>query len=131
MGVSIARGVSAEIPRKVVGMTIDGGGSAITTGTKGYITVPYNARIRSWHLLANTSGSAVVDVWKTSYPGIPDSSNSITGTDQPTLNSEQEARNLQISNWSDVTINAEDVLGFSLDSVDGVLTSLTLILQVE
>jgi hypothetical protein len=128
--VSIARGVSAEIPRRVIGMTIDGGGTAITTGTKGYITVPYKAKIVEWSLLANTAGSAVVDVWKTTYPNIPVSGNSITGTDKPTLSSAQLNRNLQITNWSDVTINQDDVLGFSLDSVDGVLTSLTLLLQV-
>ena len=131
MSVSIARGVSAEIPPKVIGITIEGKGFAITTGTKGFIIVPYNARIRSWSLFANTSGSAIIDIWKAGYPNIPTVSNSITGTDKPILNNQRENHNLLISDWVDSNINAEDTIGFNIDSVDGLLTNLTLILRVD
>jgi hypothetical protein len=131
MGISIARGVSAEIPRRVIGITIDGGTSAITTGDKGYIIVPYEGKIKSWNIQANTTGSAVIDVWKTSYPTIPSVSESITGSDKPTLSSAQLNRNLDITAWTDLTVKAEDIVGFNLDSVDGIITSLTLTLQVE
>ena len=47
--------------------TIDGGGSAITTGVKAYATIPYDCIIKSWTLIADTSGSIVIDVWKDTY----------------------------------------------------------------
>ena len=131
MGISIARGVSAEIPRRVIGITIDGGTSAIAAGNKGYIIIPYEGKIKSWNIHADTSGSAVIDVWKSTYPNIPSVSESITGSDKPTLSSAQLNRNLDITAWLDLTVKAEDIIGFNLDSVDGVIKHLTLTLQVE
>jgi hypothetical protein len=49
------------------GITIDGAGSAITTGAKGWIQIPYNATITSWYLFGDQTGSIVIDVWKNTY----------------------------------------------------------------
>jgi len=46
---------------------IDGGGSAITTGVKGYLQMPFNGVLSpsaSAHVLADRSGSITVDIWK-------------------------------------------------------------------
>lgn len=54
-----------------IAAVIDGGGSVITTGTKGMIPVDFPCVIESATLLAEQSGSIVVDVWKTTYAGAP------------------------------------------------------------
>ena len=98
-------------------MTIDGGGSAITTGVKGYISVPFNGTITGWTLIADQSGSIVVDVWKTNFAGAPPTvANTITGTEKPTLSSAQKAENLSLSTWS-TSVSVGDIIGFNVDSV--------------
>ncbi|GAI94589.1 unnamed protein product [marine sediment metagenome] len=50
---------------------IDGGGSAITTGQKGHLEIPFACTITGWTILADQSGSIVVDVWKDTYAAFP------------------------------------------------------------
>jgi hypothetical protein len=45
-----------------IGITINGGGSVITTGVKGFIYIPYACTINSVTLLASQSGSCVIDI---------------------------------------------------------------------
>ena len=49
---------------------IDGGGSAITTGQKGFFLVPAGL-ILEVRLLADATGSIVVDLWKETYASAP------------------------------------------------------------
>src|SRR5262249_22209009 len=44
--------------------TIDGGGSAVTTGAKGQISIPFACTVTGWVITSDASGSAVVDVLK-------------------------------------------------------------------
>lgn len=97
------------------GITIDGGGSAITTGNKGYLTIPYGGTITGWKMISDQSGSCVVDVWKTANT-IPTSSNTITGTEKPTLSSQQISSDLSLSTWTS-SVSAGDVFAFYVDSV--------------
>jgi len=43
---------------------IDGGASAITTGEKGHLEIPFACTIQQVTMLADQSGSIVVDIWK-------------------------------------------------------------------
>ena len=100
-----------------VGLTIDGGGSVITTGVKGYVVVPYGATITGWYLIGTPSGSLVIDVWKASG-AIPTVANTIAGTEKPTLSSAQLANDTDLSSWTP-GITAGDVIGFNVDSCSG------------
>lgn len=112
-----------------VGITIDGGGSAITTGLKGYIEVPYNGTIKGWTALADVSGSAVVDVWKAAYANYPPTvSNTIAGSEKPTVSAAIKGQDLALSTWS-VTVTAGDIIAFSVDSAS-TITKLSISLQV-
>lgn len=102
---------------------IDGGGSAITTGSKGSLSIPAAYTITGWTLVADASGSAVVDVKKSTYSGFPTTS-SICGADKPTLSSVQKNQNLSVSAWT-TAVTAGDVLEFNVDSATTV-TRLTL-----
>lgn len=114
-GTSGSSGVNG-ITTGVFGITIDGGGSVITTGVKGYLVVPYNASIQSWSVVSDVSGSIVVDVWKRASYAIPTNNTySIAGTEKPTLTSQQINTDLSLSTWT-TDLNTGDVIAFNVDS---------------
>lgn len=123
--------VSDEANSKIdsVGITLDGGGSAITTGTKGYIEVPYNATINRVTMLADQSGSCVVDVWKDTYANYPPTvADTITASAKPTITTAIKSQDSTLTGWT-TSITAGDVLGFNVDSCS-TITRLHLILKV-
>jgi hypothetical protein len=73
--VDIASGVS----KGMIGLTVDGGGSVLTTGSKGFVYVPYNCSISSWVVVADQAGSVVVDVKRSSYSGFPTTASIVGG----------------------------------------------------
>jgi len=108
-------GSSGVTPRRVVGVTFDGQGSTPTVGSVGYAVVPFSGTIDQWHIVANASGSAVVDVWKAAGT-IPINANTIAGSEKPTLSAAQIASDTALSSWT-TAVTAGDVFGFELESV--------------
>lgn len=102
-------------PRRVVGATFDGQGSTPTVGTVGYAVVPFTGTIDQWYIVSDSSGSAVVDVWKAAG-SIPINANSIAGSEKPTLSAAQLASDTTLSSWT-TAVTAGDVFGFELESV--------------
>lgn len=111
-----------------IGITIDGGGSAITTGSKGFISIPYSCTITDNTLVADQSGSIVIDVKKATYAGFP-STTSICAAAKPTLASVQKNTDSTLTGWT-TTINAGDIIEFYVDSATTV-TRVTLTLGVN
>ena len=121
---------SADILIDKVGITIDGGGSAITTGIKGYIEVPYNCTILAVTMLADQSGSAVVDIWKDTYANYPPTdADTITAAAVPTISAATKSQDNTLTGWTTST-TAGDILGFNVDSA-ATIERLTLILKVK
>lgn len=105
---------------KTFGLSIDGGGAAITTGIKGDIVIPFNCSIDSWYITADQVGSIVIDVWKdtlANYPPLVD--DSIAGTEKPTLSGTSFNSDTNLSTW-DKSVSANDVIRFNVDSVSTV-----------
>jgi hypothetical protein len=99
-----------------IGVTIDGSGSAVTTGLKALVVAPFSGVIAGWDLVADQLGSIVIDVWKTNYAGAPPTvANSIAGTEKPTLTAAQKNQDLSLSTWT-TTVTAGDVFAFNIDS---------------
>lgn len=95
---------------------IDGGGSAITTGEKGHLEIPFACTINRATLLADQSGSIVIDIWKDSYANFPpDNADSITASAPPTLSSAQKSQDSTLTDWT-TAITAGDILAFNVDS---------------
>jgi hypothetical protein len=102
-----------------LGISIDGAGSAITPGIKGYLAVPFACTIVSWYLVADVAaGSIEIDVWKKAG-GIPDAGNTIAGSELPTLSSVQLNSNTNPTSWSTHAVAAGDVFGFNVNSCTG------------
>lgn len=99
-----------------INFVIDGGGSAITTGVKGYIQVDFAGTIDSATLLADQTGSIVVDIWKDTYANYPPvDADSITASAQPTISSANKAQDSTLTGWT-TSFSAGDILAFNVDS---------------
>lgn len=117
---------------KVITLTfiIDGGGSAITTGQKGHLEIPFACTITGWTLLADQSGSIVIDVWKDTYANFPPTvADTIAGSEKPTLSSAQKNQDLTLTSWT-TSVAAGDILAFNVDSV-ATVTRVTLSIRAE
>ena len=90
--------------------------NAISTGVKGYVPVDFGGTITGWSLIADASGSIVIDVWKDTWANAPpDNADSIAGSEKPTLSSAQKAQDLSLSTWT-TNVNPQDVFGFEVES---------------
>jgi hypothetical protein len=108
---------------------MDGGGLTIQTGVKGDLYIPFNCVITEWILLANQTGSAVIDIWSDTYGNYPPTvADTITGTELPTLSSATKNKSTTLSGWNK-NITAGSTLRFNLDSVSS-LARITLTLNV-
>ena len=111
-----AGAVAFEDDQVVINFIIDGGGSAITTGVKGFVKMPFAVTVTGWNILADQTGSIVVDVWAEdealSPPTVADT---IAGTEKPTLATAQKNEDLALTTWTNIA--AGDWVGFNVDSI--------------
>ena len=108
---------------------VDGGASAITTGQKGHLHIPFNCTITQVTLLADQTGSIVIDIWKDGYGFFPPTdADSVTGSGPPTISSAQKYQDSTLTGWT-TYIYANDVLAFNVDSCT-TITRVTLSLRV-
>lgn len=121
------RGVGGAGAR-AAGITIDGGTSVPSTGSKGYIQVPFAATILSWTLLADQTGSCQITVKKSNYTDFPPTT-SIVASAPPTLSSARKNSSSTLTGWT-TSIAEDDILEFVLDTVS-TLHRVHLILKLE
>ncbi len=98
---------------------LNGAGSTPNTGVFAQISMPYACTIKGWVITADQSGSAVVDILRSTFSAFPTTA-SIAGTDKPTLSSAQKNEDLALSGWGSTAINAGDILQANLNSVSTV-----------
>lgn len=112
-------------------VTVDGLGSALTTGAKKvYLQIPYDCTITTATLLADQSGDVVVDIWKDTYANFPPTvADTITASAKPTLSSASKSTDSTLTGWT-TAISANDILEFNLDSV-ATITKLIIILDLD
>lgn len=125
-------GTPTVIPPRIgsVGLIIDGGGSAITTGVKGYLEVPFACTILAVTLLADIVGSIVIDIWKDTFAAYPPTvADTITAAAKPTLSAANKSQDGTLTGWV-TTVAAGDILGFNVDSV-ATVTKVTLSLKIQ
>jgi len=106
---------------------IDGGGAALTTGSKGFIEVPFACTVQQVTLLADQSGSVVIDIKKSTFSGFPTTS-SIVASAPPTISSAQKSQDATLTGWT-TTISAGDILEYSVSSAS-TITRVTISLKV-
>jgi hypothetical protein len=112
--------IDTAISTAGVGVIIDGGGSTLTTGIRGDIVIPFNCTITQWTLLANQSGSIVIDIWKDTYANFPPVvGDSITAAAKPTITSSTKGQSSTLTGWT-TAFTAGDILRLNIDSVTSI-----------
>lgn len=128
-GVLPVGNIDTDVKTAAITAVFDGGGAAITAASQTWVQVPYACTIQAVTMLADVTGSAVVDIWKDTYANYPPlDSDSITASAVPTISSSTKSTDSTLTGWT-TTIAADDILVFNVDSVS-TITKLTLILDV-
>lgn len=109
-------GVGGGSSQRTIGVTFDGGGATPDVGSVGFVVSQFAGTIDRWDIVADASGSAVVDVWKAAG-AIPTDSDRIAGTEKLTLTAAQLASDTNLTTWSTLAVAVGDVIGFELESV--------------
>lgn len=92
-----------------VGITIDGAGSAVTTGAKGTFRIPYSGTIiRAW--LAETSATPIAS---SAQIDVLVNGSSICASAKPTLSNQTESTDETLTGWSK-SIAAGNKIGFTV-----------------
>ena len=101
-----------------VTFVIDGGGSTITTGIKGDLEIPFNCTIERVTMLADQSGSIVVDICGEQYSLYPptDADSLANAGTPPTITTDTDSQDSALTSWT-TTITAGDTLRFNVDSI--------------
>lgn len=96
---------------------IDGGGAAITVGVKMDVVMPWAGIIESVTLLADQSGSIVLDFWKDTYANYPPTvADTITASAKPTISATSKSQDAVLTGWTR-TFAEGDVIRINVDSV--------------
>ena len=117
-----------------LGIVIDGGGSVISPGLKGFFEVGVPCTITGVTVLstdvAATPGSIIIDIWKDAFENYPPTAvDSITASARPTLSSSNKSRDTTLTEWSTL-IAAGDILAFNVVSAS-VVTKVSLTLTIQ
>lgn len=111
--------IPKQDPAELTGFSfiIDGGGATITTGEKGHVEIPFGAVIQEVRLLADQSGSIVVDIWKDNFANFPPAvADSITASAKPTISSATKSEDKTLVGWK-TGLQKGDILTFKVDSI--------------
>ena len=122
----------ADSPQGYANITFDfdGGTSALVSGLKSRMPVAFDCIIEEATLVADATGSIVIDLWKDTYANYPPTvADTITAAAKPTLSSAIKTTDSTLTGWT-TTITAGDVLIANIDSVSGI-TQAILTLKVQ
>lgn len=114
---------------QTIAFVIDGGGAEIADGVAGDLQIGFACTITGWTLLADQSGSIVVDIWKDTYANYPPTAaDSITSAAKPTITAATKGTGSP-TGWI-TSISAGDTLRFNVDSCN-VIQRCTVVLTVQ
>ena len=119
-----------ELNKKALIFIIDGGGAEIAVGEHGHLRIRFKCEIVKATLLANQTGSIVIDIWKDTYGNFPPTvADTITAAAKPTIAAGVKDEDGTLTGWTK-TINAGDILAFNVDSA-ATIERVTLVLKVK
>lgn len=120
-------GHEADLPFEII---LENGGSVLATGVYGDIELSFDGVITGWTLLADQTGSLVVDLWKDTYANYPPTdADSITASAPPTISSAIKNTDTTLTGWT-TTFTDGDTLRINIDSVTSIVRA-TLVLRTR
>lgn len=104
----------------LIQFTIDGGGAAIATGEYGVVQSPFAGTINKITLLADQTGSIVIDIWKETYSNYPPTvADTIVAAAKPTISSAVKSEDSTLTGWTK-SVAVGDIFKFKVDSVTSI-----------
>lgn len=101
-------------------IVIDGGGSPIPLGISMDVEWRFGANITGWSIMADQTGSTVIDIWETSFASFPPTvANSVCGSEKPTLSNQLTNQDLSLTTWTS-SLAAGDIWRINVDSANTV-----------
>lgn len=103
--------------KRSIGFTVDGGGSAISSGkVKGFFTCPYAGTITGYNIVAD-AGTCTIKTWKIATgTAKPTSSNSIS-TSGVQLATGTAIHSSTTSDFTSTTVSANDIFAFNIETI--------------
>lgn len=115
------------------GVSLDGGGVALTTGQKGYLTIPYACTITGWSLQADQPGTLQIEIDKKAGALPSSGADKITAVAPPSLTSTQlriaSCAGGDCTGWT-TAVATNDVVGYSVTAANTV-TRATLVVGCQ
>ncbi len=96
-----------------IGFVIDGGGSAITTGQKGQLHLPWGATIQAWRVMGDQVGSIAIDILRAN-DAVPTVSMIGAGT-KPNLSANQFSE-ANPTGWTSTVLVSNDWIAYQVTS---------------
>ena len=103
---------NSNVALRSFGITVDGGGAVVTTGSYGFTVIPYAGTITSWYVVGDQSGSIDFDL-------LTGGTSIINGGNEPLLSTTQR-NNADISGWASPNISQNQEIEFVVNSADTV-----------
>lgn len=129
---SVMTGDSAGATTQTSGIVfiVDGGGFEITTGVKGYISLPFACEIVAGELEADTTGSIQIDVWADRIGNFPPTDvDSITASAPLAISGALTDFDPVLTGWT-TALTRFTILAFNVDSCN-TITKCTITLHVK
>jgi len=119
----------SELATSGISFIIDGGGSAITTGIKGDLEIPFDCTIQQATLLLDQSATFTLDIWKDTYANFPPTvADTITAAAKPSTSAATKDQDSTLTGWT-TSVSAGDIIRFNVDANDNA-TRATISLKV-
>ncbi len=104
----------APLSKRGVSYSIDGGGSALTTGIKGTFGVPVACTVANWRLEGDQSGSATVDVLSAAFGVAPAYVSMVGAGTKPTVSAAVASALTVPAGWTTTAIAANTTIQVNL-----------------
>ena len=114
---------SGSTPLHSFGITVDGAGTTLTNGSKGFVTIPYDCTITNWYLAADQAGYVQFDIKR--------GGTSIIGTGNTPAILGYQTANAAVSGWDSVAVTAGDVLEFEITGTTQGITRVNLVIKAS
>ena len=119
---SISSSGSSTVPFNLylakISISIDAGTNTIETGFKGYFEATSDMTISGWNIVANRTGTVLIDLFKTTYNNFSSFGSIITGI-PPSLNNQNKSYGNVMTGWN-IGVSRGDILEFVVKGCTGI-----------
>ena len=114
---------------KTIGLTLNGNGAVLTSGSKGFKEIDNNYTIKGWSLYSDISGNISIDIKSCNYTTYP-TTLSINASTRPSLTNALKNKDASLVGWV-TNVSTGDLLEFVVDTSITNVTKIWLTLTLQ